>query len=230
MRDVVETITFLNKKGGVGKTSLATNLAGAIAVQDESKRVLLIDGDIETNSALNWHMRRDPSRPALGFDVVSQRSAHLSAGTGKYNFFIIDTKAAPKEQDLIQTVEGSQLIIVPTLPDAGSLATTYETIESIRALTPNCMHKVRVLINSIMVQARTQNMDIVAAFDNAGIKCFDAYMNCYRNAYHPASGDGLLVQELSNEQARKAWAQCQAMSREILELLASLHMEEVVHG
>jgi cellulose biosynthesis protein BcsQ len=80
----VATITFLNKKGGVGKTSMATNLAGAIALNNPSTRVLLIDGDTETNSAMGWAARRSQERPPLPFDVVSQRAAHIAAGKGNY--------------------------------------------------------------------------------------------------------------------------------------------------
>ena len=48
-------LAFLNQKGGVGKTTLATNVATALAIQKQ--RVLFIDAD-QQGSALDWSAAR----------------------------------------------------------------------------------------------------------------------------------------------------------------------------
>ncbi|MES1937520.1 ParA family partition ATPase [Salinisphaera hydrothermalis] len=48
-------VALLNQKGGVGKTTLATHIAGELALR--GRRVLLLDADPQ-GSALDWSQRR----------------------------------------------------------------------------------------------------------------------------------------------------------------------------
>jgi chromosome partitioning protein len=52
------TISFINRKGGVGKTTIATNVAQALAIL--GKKVLVIDNDEQHNMSLSLGIRRLP--------------------------------------------------------------------------------------------------------------------------------------------------------------------------
>ena len=54
-------ISFLNRKGGVGKATLSANAAAHLAAKGD--RVLLIDAD-KQGSATNWARVRDEDSPA----------------------------------------------------------------------------------------------------------------------------------------------------------------------
>jgi chromosome partitioning protein len=83
-------ISILNFKGGTGKTSLATNLSYALAMQ--GKRVLLIDCDLQGNSSSILPERRNPT-----LTHVLKGEAHLTDAIqrARENLDIL-----PSDQDL----------------------------------------------------------------------------------------------------------------------------------
>jgi chromosome partitioning protein len=62
-----EVIVINNNKGGVGKTTLATNLAGVLAL--EGKKVLIIDADNQSNVSLSFGINPDNLQYSL-YDVL----------------------------------------------------------------------------------------------------------------------------------------------------------------
>src|SRR6266545_854620 len=64
---MLTTIAVLNQKGGVGKTTLATNLAAASHLK--GRRTLLIDMDRQ-GSALDWSAARLEGSKLAGLAVV----------------------------------------------------------------------------------------------------------------------------------------------------------------
>ena len=68
----MRTILIANPKGGCGKTTLATNLAGYFSTR--GRRVVLNDMDRQ-QSALNWIRRRPHKLPLIrGVDGRSEKS------------------------------------------------------------------------------------------------------------------------------------------------------------
>ena len=60
-------IALLNQKGGVGKTTLATHIAGELASQGQS--VMLLDADPQ-GSALDWSEQRAKERLPRLFGII----------------------------------------------------------------------------------------------------------------------------------------------------------------
>ncbi len=111
-------IVVLNPKGGSGKTTLATNLAGYFAAQQQ--RPVLMDFDPQ-GSSLRWVRKRQPELPpihavnAFERDPRTTRTFQLRIPDFSTHV-IVDTPAAVEPNELPDLTRDARKIIVPVLP------------------------------------------------------------------------------------------------------------------
>jgi chromosome partitioning protein len=125
-------IGVLNQKGGVGKTTVAVNLAAVFATA--ANRVLLVDADPQ-GSSIAWSAARTSS-PL--FPVVGMATPVLHRDLPKlarhYEIVIID--GAPGANEVARSaIMASDLIIIPVQPspyDVWATAATVKLIGEVR--------------------------------------------------------------------------------------------------
>lgn len=121
-------IVVANPKGGVGKSTLATNLAGWWAQQGHA--VMLGDLDRQ-HSARQWLALRPPQLPAiLGWDTVDNATVRLPRGT---THVVLDSPAGLHGKRFEAVMRLADAILVPVQPSPFDLAATLAFLTLLRA-------------------------------------------------------------------------------------------------
>lgn len=118
-------VAVVNQKGGAGKTTIALDLAAALAA--EGKRVLLIDADPQ-QTAQDWAAIRQTPPP---FQVVGLAKPVLHRDLPKmaadYDHVVID--GAPRNYEVERSaIAAADLVLIPVQPSGADFWASRETV------------------------------------------------------------------------------------------------------
>jgi chromosome partitioning protein len=120
-------IVVANPKGGVGKSTVATNLAGALARAGHA--VMLGDVDRQ-QSTRQWLALRPPSLPAIrGWDVKRDHIVHPPKGT---THVVLDTPAGLHDKKLDAILKIADRVLVPLQPSLFDIQASHAFVQTLR--------------------------------------------------------------------------------------------------
>ena len=121
-------ISLLNQKGGVGKTTLAVNLAAAMSAA--GSRVLLLDADPQ-GSAMDWSAARQ-SEPLFSVVGLPRPTIHKEiAQLGRdYDHIVID--GPPRVTELARSaIMAADIVLIPVQPSPYDIWAAAEVVDLI---------------------------------------------------------------------------------------------------
>jgi chromosome partitioning protein len=113
----MQTILVANPKGGSGKTTLSTNIAGYFA--STGKHVTVLDLDRQKSTSL-WLAQRDSSLPII-WPLQSEREKSEEA-----DVLVIDSPAGLHGKNLDHAVKLVNKVIVPIAPSLFDIQASYD--------------------------------------------------------------------------------------------------------
>lgn len=192
-----------NVKGGVGKTTLAVNLAVALALM--KRDVLLIDGD-EQQTAMAFTDLRAEKNGSAGYTAVSLQGAAIRTQV---------RQLAPKYADIVIDVGGrdtgslraaltvADMVVIPVQPRSFDLWGVDQTAELVREAREINDHLRAVsVLNAADPQGRDNDEAASVLRDHQGIEYAPSLM-VRRKAFPNAAASGLSVLEYEDPKARE---------------------------
>ena len=154
----MQRILVASSKGGCGKTTLATNLAVALARR--GRRVWLIDADAQGSSA-EWHRARGAQAPAIGL-MHSAEHGQPSTTAGwtlrippQTEHLVIDTPAGLRPHQLAEFLRRCDCLLVPIVPSGIDTRASATFLGELANASPVRAGGVRVGLVANRVKART---------------------------------------------------------------------------
>jgi|TARA_B110000503_G_scaffold143147_1_gene242843 chromosome partitioning protein len=194
-------ISLLNQKGGVGKTTLSINIAGAFSAK--GYRVLLIDADPQ-GSSLDWAAKR---KEDLIFNsiAISKPIIHkeIDAFVKNYDHIIID--GPPRVYDVARSaIAASNLILIPVQPSPYDVWAASDIVEQIREVAEP-LSEIRKIKKSFVINRKIKNTaigrDVSDSLSSYGMDVLKTHIHS-RIVYAESAAEGLCVHESDNDQAK----------------------------
>jgi chromosome partitioning protein len=155
----MRTILIANPKGGSGKTTLATNLAGYLAKQNQ--RVVLWDLD-QQKSSLNWLSLRSPELPSIYRSGLEREAS--KGDMEKNDWLVLDSPAGIQGKNLSHALKLAHKIIVPVQPSVFDMVATRDFINRLAEEKTIQRNKSFIGIVGMRVDPRTRAASTLEQF------------------------------------------------------------------
>jgi chromosome partitioning protein len=149
-RTSMKVVVVANPKGGAGKSTLSTNIAGYFA--SCGHRVMLGDADMQQSSRL-WLQQRPDTLPPIAtweFQADLVLTAKPPEGT---THVVIDTPGGMHGWRLREVIQRAHKVIIPVMPSLFDMQATSNFLVELREIAHDLPTQIRVVGNR--VDART---------------------------------------------------------------------------
>jgi chromosome partitioning protein len=198
----MKSFLVANPKGGVGKSTLATNLAGYFARR--GYKVMLGDTDSQQSSR-EWLKLRSTALPKIGSWEIDPRNS-IARPPKETTHAVLDTPAGITAKQLGEVLPQVNRIIVPLQPSFFDILATKDFLEVLVQSKQLRKNNTSVAIVGMRVDARTRAAAELERFLEALNLPAITYLRDTQT-YVQAAAHGMTVFDLSPSRGAQDWEQ-----------------------
>lgn len=209
----MNVIAVLNRKGGVGKSTIACQLARGL--QRTGLEVLVVDTDAQ-GTASDWSEAQDEVDTPLVVKIDRATLDRDIPKVGKQFDVVIVDGAAKAERMNVSAVKAADLVLIPIQPSAVDIWPVTETVEIIKARQEITGRPQGAFVISRAITGTNLASSVQPALEALELPVLSARTH-QRVAYAESMGRGLSVMDLNEES--KASEEVTALTEEVLDVL-----------
>ncbi len=196
-------VVVANPKGGVGKSTLSTQIAGYFASQNHA--VMLGDADRQQSSKLWLSLRPEQARAIRSWELGNDQIAKPPKGT---THVVLDTPAGLHGKRLKEILKRAHKVVVPLQPSVFDIFATQDFLNDLADSAQAA--KIDIGIVGMRVDERTRAAEQLRTFVEATGLPVLGYVRDTQN-YVQLAARGLTVFDLPPERIARDLAQWQAI-------------------
>ncbi|UBM10335.1 ParA family protein [Cupriavidus metallidurans] len=200
-------VVIANPKGGVGKTTLATNLAGYFARHGHA--VMLGDTDRQQSSRAWLNLRPESAPPISTWDIDADNIARPPKGT---THVVLDTPAGLHGWRYSDVMKLAHRVVVPLQPSMFDILATQDFLAKLAGDKRVRHGEVPVGVIGMRVDVRTRAAEQLQRFvEGLGLPVL-GYLRDTQN-YVQLAAHGLTLWDVAPSRVARDWEQWQPILR-----------------
>ena len=193
-------VALTSLKGGVGKSTLAVNLAGALSLRG---RTALLDADAAIQTSSGWVTR-------AGLPVVAlTEGEEIPPGT---SYLVVDTEGRPALGDMVTLTQSADVVLIPTAPNSVEVEATARLLAGLVEAGAD-MERVKVVVTK-SPPVGTVGQAARDELRAAGFPVCETVIRRY-TAHERAHEQGVLVKDAVDAKSENAWADVLGLAVEV---------------
>jgi chromosome partitioning protein len=185
-------IGVLNQKGGVGKTTIAVNVAACLAMR--SKRVLLVDADPQ-GSSLAWSAARE-APPLFSVVGMAKPTLHREMPEIARDYDVVVIDGAPRVNDLGRAaILASDTILIPVQPSPYDVWASVDIIKILKEARSLGANVKAAFVITRKIPNTVLGREVTEALSEHELPVLAAQIY-QRQCYATTAGEGLTVIEM----------------------------------